>query len=179
VAVILLGVVLCGCRSTQGPAAPSSSATPVQAVSTLAAPVVHIAPLPVRPVTKSQRTTPDKCPATNPGAPVAPSEVLLTCDLGRTTLFKLCPEALQLALTHVDPPRALPYEVILTLDSPSATAWASFTAAHLHSHVAFIRDDLVLEAPIIEDRVTSERVAVTIQTAQATNQLAQLAGRPA
>jgi hypothetical protein len=179
-AVIALGAVLCGCHSTPHPAAATSSATP--APTTSAPPVVHIQPLPVRAVTKSQVTTPDKCPPTNPGTPVAPTAVLLTCDLGRSTLFTLSPEALQLTLTRVDPPKALPgefYEVIMTLDSSSAAAWASFTAAHLHSHVAFVRDDLVLEAPIIEEPVTSGRVAVTTQTAPAADQLAQLAGRPA
>lgn len=67
----------------------------------------------------------------------------------------------------------------LTLDPSSATAWASFTAAHLRDHVAFIRDDLVLEAPIIEEQVTSGRIVQTTQTAQFAGQLAQLAGRPA
>jgi hypothetical protein len=181
-AVILFGAVLCGCHSTQHSPAATSSATAAPAPMTSVPPVVHIAPLPVRPVTKSQPTTPDKCPPTNPGAPVAPTAVLVTCDLGRSTLFTLGPEALQLALTHVDPPKALPgefYEVIMTLETPAAAAWASFTAAHLHSHVAFIRDELVLEAPIIEEPVTSGRVAVTTQTAPAADQLAQLAGRPA
>jgi preprotein translocase subunit SecD len=65
------------------------------------------------------------------------------------------------------------------MDPPSATAWASFTVAHLRAHVAFIRDDLVLEAPIIEEQVTSGQVALTTQTAPAADQLAQLAGRRA
>jgi preprotein translocase subunit SecD len=161
--------------------APASTSTTTP-TSQSAAPVVRIAPLPVRPVQKSQPTTPDKCPATNPNAPVASTAVLVTCDLGRTTVFTLLPEALQLGLAHVDPPKSLTvgfYEVHLTLDPPSATSWASFTAAHLHSHIAFIRDDLVLEAPIIEEPVTSGQVALTTQTAAAADQLAQLAGRPA
>ena len=89
---------------------------------------------------------------------------------------------MRLVLTHVDPPTALTsgfYEVTLTMDPPSATAWAAFTAANLHDHVAFIRDDLVLEAPIIEEQVTSGRVALTTETPQVADQLAQLAGRPA
>jgi hypothetical protein len=56
------------------------------------------------PVQKSQPTTPDKCPATNPNAPAAPINVLITYDLARTTLYTLGPEAMQLGLTHVDPP---------------------------------------------------------------------------
>jgi preprotein translocase subunit SecD len=89
---------------------------------------------------------------------------------------------MRLALTHVDPPQPLTsgfYEVNLTMDPSSAAAWAAFTAAHLHAHVAFIRDDLVLEAPIIEEQVTSGKIALTTQTPQAADQLAQLAGRPA
>jgi preprotein translocase subunit SecD len=72
------------------------------------------------------------------------------------------------------------YEVNLTMDPPSAAAWAAFTAAHLHAHVAFTRDNLVLEAPIIEEQVAaSGKIALTTQTPQAADQLAQLARRPA
>jgi len=60
----------------------------------------------------------------------------------------------------------------------ATTAWASHTAAHAHDHVAFIRDDLVSEPPIIEEQVTSGRIALTPQTPQAADQLAQLASRP-
>ncbi len=180
--VILIGAVLCGCQPTQHPASPTTSANTSTPTSQSVVPVVNIQPLPVRPVQKSQPTTPDNCPATNPNAPVAPTEVLTTCDLARTTLYTLRPEAMQLGLTHVDSPKALTadfYEVNLTMDPSSAAAWASFTAAHLNAHIAFIRDDLVLEAPIIEEQVTSGQIALTTQTAQAADQLAQLAGRPA
>ena len=88
----------------------------------------------------------------------------------------------QARVTHVDPAASLTsgfYEVSLTMDPSSAAAWAAFTAAHLQDHVAFIRDDLVLEAPIIEERVTSGKIALTTETAQGADQLAQLAGRPA
>jgi preprotein translocase subunit SecD len=113
---------------------------------------------------------------------VAPSDVLVACDLAQTTLYTLAPEAMQLALTQVDPPKSLTssfYEVNLTMDPPSAAAWAAFTAAHLHAHVAFIRDDLVLEAPIIEEQVSSGKIALTTQNPQAADQLAQLARGPA
>ena len=182
--VIALGAVTCGCHSTQHQASPTTTTTtPAPPTTTQpAAPAVHIQPLPVRPVQKSQPTTSNKCPATNPNAPAAPINVLITCDLARTTLYTLGPEAMQLGLTHVDPPKSLTagfYEVLLTLDPPSAPTWASFTAAHLHDDIAFIRDDLVLEAPMIEEQVTSGQIALTPQTPQAADQLAQLAGRPA
>ena len=180
--VILLGAVTCGCHATQHPASPTTSTTKAPTTTQSVAPVVNIQPLPVRPVEKSQPTTPDKCPAMNPNAPAAPTDGLITCDLARTTRYTLGPEAMRLALTQVDPPKSLTagfYEVLLTLDPPSATAWASFTAAHLHDHVAFIRDDLVLEAPMIEEQVTSGQIALTTQTVQAADQLAQMAGRPA
>jgi preprotein translocase subunit SecD len=89
---------------------------------------------------------------------------------------------MRLALTHVDAPTSLTsgfYEVSLTMDPSSAAAWAAFTVTHLQDHVAFMRDDLVLEAPIIEGQVTSGKIALTTQSAQAADQLAQLAGRPA
>ena len=178
-----LGAVMCGCHSTQQHASPAASTTAATSTTTQpAAPAGNIQPLPVRPVQKSQPTAPDKCPATNPTAPMAPGNVLVTCDVARTTLYTLGPETTRLTLTHVDPPTALTsgfYEVSLTLDPPSAAAWAAFTAAHLHDHVAFVRDDLVLEAPIIEEQVTSGKIAMTTQTSQAADQLAHLAGRPA
>lgn len=181
--ILLLVAMSCGCHSTQHQARPATSRTTV--VSTTAppaAPPVNIQPLPVRPVQKSQPATADKCPATNPGAPVAPADILVTCDLARTTVYTLGPESMRLGLTHVDPPESLTsgyYVVSLTMDPSSAAAWAAFTAAHLHDHVAFVRDDLVLEAPTIEEQVTSGKIALTTQTAQAADQLAQLAGRPA
>jgi hypothetical protein len=181
--ILLLGAVMCGCHSTQHPASPTTSSTAAAPTTTQSlTPAANIQPLPVRPVQKSQPTTPNKCPATNPSAPVAPANVLVTCDLARTTLYTLGPETMRLALTHVDPPKALTsgyYVVSLTMDPPSAAAWAAFTAGHLQDHVAFIRDDLVLEAPIIEEQVTSGTIALTTQTAQAADQLAQLASRPA
>jgi len=180
--VLLLGAVMCGCHSTQHQAPPTTSTTTAVPTTTQsAAAAVNIQPLPVRPVQKSQPTTPNKCPATNPGAPVPPANVLVTCDLARTTVYTLGPETMRPVLTQVDPPKSMTsgfYEVSLTMDPPSAAAWAAFTAAHLHAHVAFIRDDLVLEAPIIEEQVTSGKIALTTQTAQAADQLAQLADRP-
>jgi hypothetical protein len=180
---LLLGAVLCGCHSTphHNPATtPTSPAAPT--TTQPAAPTVTIQPLPVRPVQKSQPTVPNKCPATNPSAPAAPANVLVTCDLAKTTLYTLGPETMRLALIHVDPPAALTsgfYEVSLTMDPVSAAAWSTFTGTHLQDHVAFVRDDLVLEAPIIVEPVTSGKIALTTQTAQAADQLAQLAARPA
>jgi preprotein translocase subunit SecD len=180
--IVLLGAAVSGCHSAQHHASPTTStAVPAPTTTVVAAPV-SIQPLPVRPVRKSQPTTSNKCPAANPNARVAPGDVLIACDLAQTTLYTLAPEAMQLALTQVDPPKSLTssfYEVNLTMDPPSAAAWAAFTAAHLHAHVAFIRDDLVLEAPIIEEQVTSGKIALTTQSPQAADQLAQLARRPA
>jgi preprotein translocase subunit SecD len=182
--ILLLGAAVSGCHSAHyqaSPTTPTAAAAPTTTTQ-LPAPPVSIQPLPVRPVQKSQPTTSNKCPATNPNARVAPSDVLVACDLAQTTPYTLAPEAMQLALTQVDPPKSLTssfYEVNLTMDPPSAAAWAAFTAAHLHAHVAFTRDDLVLEAPLIEKQVTYGKIALTTQTPQAADQLAQLARRPA
>jgi hypothetical protein len=182
VSVILLGAVACGCHAAHHPAAPAPPAgTPAPTIKP-APPAVNIQPLPVRAVQKSQPTTPDKCPATNPNAPIPSANVLITCDLARTTLYTLGPESMQLGLTQVDSPKLLTsdfYEVNLRMNPSSATAWASFTAEHPHAHIAFIREDLVLEAPIVEELVSSGQIALTTQTARAADQLAQLAGRPA
>jgi len=179
--VILFGAAISGCHSTQLPVSPAKPMTTAAPTTQSVAPPVRIQPLPVREVQKSQPAASDKCPVTNPNVPVAPTDVLITCDVVRSTLYTLGPETMQLVLAHVDAPKSLTsgfYEVNLMLDPSSALAWASFTEAHLHSHVAFIRDDLVLEAPTIESQVTSGQVALTTQTAEAADQLAQLAGRP-
>lgn len=180
----LLAPLVCGCHAARHGAAPTTTSTthtPAPATTTSATPIVKIAPLPVRPVTKSQPASPQKCPAVDPNHPVAPTDAFTACDVGRTTLYTLDPEAMQLGLMHVEPPRSLAagfYDVTLILDPPSASAWASYTAAHPKDHVAFLRDSLVLEAPIIEGPVTSGRIALTTQTAEGAAQLAQLAGRP-
>jgi hypothetical protein len=182
-AALVLGALLCGCHSTQHPAAhpaSTSTATPPPPTTSVA-PVVRIRPLPVRPVRGSKMTTPERCPVTNPGAPVAPTAVLTTCDLARTMLYTLGPEAMQLVLIRVDPPKPLTaeyFEVHLTMDAASATAWASYTTEHLHGHIAFVRDELVLEAPTIEEPVSSGQIALTTQTAPAADELARLAGQP-
>ena len=184
--VSLLAALVCSCQSAPHQPARTTTTTttttpPPATTTTTVAPILRIQPLPVRPVRKSQLTTPEKCPATNPDPPAAPTATLTTCDIARTTVYTLGPEAMQLGLIHVDPPKSLTadfFEVTLILDPPSADAWATFTAAHLKDHMAFVRDNLVLEAPIIEDQVTSGRIALTTQTAQGAAQLAQLAGRP-
>jgi hypothetical protein len=180
---LLLGALACGCHPAQHPAAPTTTSTSIPAPAPPAVvPATRIQPLPVRPVEKSQPTTPDKCPPSNPAALAPPVNVLVTCDLARTTRYTLGPETMRLELTHVDAPRPLTsdfYEVNLTMDPASATAWASYTAEHLHAHIAFIRDDLVLESPMIQSQVTSGQIALTTQTAAAAAHLAQLAGRPA
>ncbi len=181
----LLAVLVCSCQQAHKPAPSSSSSTvaPITTPPPPPPPIVKIAPLPVRPVTKSQPTTPaSKCPVLDPNAPVPPTDKLTTCDIGRNTIYTLGPETMQLGLINVDPPKSLTadfYQVTLVLDPPSTTAWAAFTAAHLKDHMAFIRDNLVLDAPIIEEQVTSGRIVVTTQTAQGAAQLAQLAGHPA
>lgn len=178
--VILLGAVMSGCHSAQ-PAAPAKPTTTAPTSQSVAA-AAKIRPLSVRPVQRSKAITPDKCPANNPNAPVAPADVLTTCDLARTTLYTLGPEAIQLMLTRVDPPKPLTadyYQVNLRMVPASSSAWAAFTAEHLRAHIAFVRDDLVLEAPVIQEPVSSGQIALTTQTAQAADELAQLAGRPA
>jgi preprotein translocase subunit SecD len=181
--ILLLGAAASGCHSAQRHAsATTSTATVAPTTTRSAAPAVNIQPLPVRPVQKSQPNTSNNCPAANPNVRAAPSDVLVACDLAHTIVYTPAPEAMQLALTQVDPPRSLTssfYEVNLTMDPPSTAAWAAYTAAHLHAHVAFTRDNLVLEAPIIEEQITSGKLALTTQSPQAADQLAQLAGRAA
>ena len=83
--LLLSCTLLSSCHSQSPLPHPSPSSTTTTTTTPVAAPpVVHIQPLPVRPVLKSQMTAPEKCPATNPNAPVAPTDKLTTCDLVRT-----------------------------------------------------------------------------------------------
>ncbi|BBY10279.1 hypothetical protein MMARJ_10190 [Mycobacterium marseillense] len=181
----LLVTLTVGCHEAHKPApsSPPTTGTSTAPAPPPAPPVVKIAPLPVRPVTKSHPTTPaTKCPDMGPNVPVAPADALNTCDISGANVYTLGPETMQLGLIHVEPPKALTadfFEVTLVLDPPSTAAWALFTAEHVKDHVAFIRDNLVLEAPIIEEQVTSGRIVLTTQTAEGAAQLAQLVGRPA
>jgi preprotein translocase subunit SecD len=187
--VIVVAAVLCACQSPQHSASPTSSVlttvpTSAPTATPSAGPVAKIKPRPVRPQLKSQPTTPDKCPATNPNAPVAATDVLTTCDLDRTTLYTLGPEGMELGLTRVDVPKPEPngfsgYEIEVTMDALSAAAWASYTAANIGTRVGFIRDDLVISAGIIQESVSSGKTTLFAKTAQKADQVAQLAGRPA
>ncbi|WP_240430636.1 preprotein translocase subunit SecD [Mycobacterium shigaense] len=164
------------------PAAPATSTAKPPPATTQPAPrVATILPLPVRPVQKSQPTSSHKCLPVDPSAPTPPASVL-TCDLARATLYMLGPESMRLGLTRVDPPKPLTsdfYEVNLVMNPASTTTWTACTNGHPHDHIAFVRDDLVLEAPIIQEVVSSCQVALSTQTALAADQLAQLAGGPA
>jgi hypothetical protein len=185
-AVVVLGALLGGCHSTRQPAPPAASSTvkttttPMTSTQSIPA-ATRIRPLAVRPVRGSKMTTSDKCPTIDPNAQVAPADVLVTCDLARTNLYTLGPEIMQIVLTRVDPPTPLTadyFEVHLSMDPSSAAAWATFTTDHLHAHIAFVRGDLVLEAPTIQEPVTSGHIALTTQTAAAADELARLAAQP-
>jgi hypothetical protein len=181
--VILIGAVICGCQSTQHPASSTTSTNTSAPTSQSVAPVVKIQPMPIRPVQNQQPITPDKCPPTNPNNPVAATDVLTTCSLDRTHLYTLAPQAMLLGLTYVDSPKPSEtsgsYEVSLTLDASSATAWTAFMAEHVGTQVGFIRDDVVLDAPMIQEASTSGRILLYARTSQQADQVAQLARRPA
>lgn len=118
--------------------------------TTTTAPALTIKPLPVRPVVSAFVTTPEKCPP--PPESASPEDPLRICDIPRTAVYELEPEALTLQLTNVDTfrnPLTGAQTVQLTMTPESATQFGTFTAGLVGKQVAFVRDDTVVWGPKI------------------------------
>jgi len=117
--------------------------------TTSAAPVLTIKPLSVRPVISAFVTTPEQCPAP---APVAPDQPTRVCDLPKTAVYELSPEALRVDLTHVDSlrnPLTGLETVQMTMTTDSARQFGDFTAGQVGKQVAFVRGATVVWGPKI------------------------------
>ena len=121
--------------------------TPVAPTTTK--PVVTIKPLPVRPVVSAFVTTPEQCPAP---APVPPDKPMRICDIPKTAVYELGPEAVRLQLTNVDSfrnPLTGAELVQMSMTADSAEEFSKYTATQVGKQVAFVRAGTVVWGPKI------------------------------
>lgn len=121
--------------------------TPVTTTTTK--PPLTIKPLPVRPVVSAFVTTPDQCP---PPDPVPPDQPMRICDINKTAVYELQPEALRVQLTDVDSflnPLTGVQLVQMTMTNESAEEFGKFTAGQVGKQVAFVRGGTVVWGPKI------------------------------
>lgn len=140
IVVPVLGVLL-------APGFNRNAATSVTPTTT--APPLTIKPLPVRPVVSAFVTTPDQCP---PPTPAPPDQPMRICDIARTAVYELQPEALRVQLTDVDSfrnPLTGVELVQMTMTNDSATEFGKFTAGQVGKQVAFVRGGTVVWGPKI------------------------------
>lgn len=124
----------------------STQTTPT---TSTAPPGPQIKPLSVRPVISAFVTTPDQCP---PPTPVSADQPARECDIPKTAVYELSPEALRVDLTKVDsfqnPLNGLQM-VQMTMTEESARKFGEFTAGQVGKQVAFVRDATVVWGPKI------------------------------
>ena len=126
--------------------------------TTSAAPVYTIKPLVVRPVVSAYVTTPDQCPAPPP-APVPPDQPMRICDITKTAVYELKPEALKVQLTKVDSfvnPLTGVQTVEMSMNKDSAEKFAKFTEGEVGKQIAFVRAGTVVWGPKIGGRIEGE-----------------------
>lgn len=129
--------------------------TPVTPTTTK--PVLTIKPLPVRPVVSAFVTTPAQCPPT-PKAPAA-DKPLRICDVNKTAVYELGPEALRLQLTNADSirnPLTGVQLVQMTMTNESAEEFGKFTAGQVGKQVAFVRAGTVVWGPKITGAIDGQ-----------------------
>ena len=124
--------------------APTTPTTP-----TTTAPPLTIKPLSVRPVVSAFVTTPDQCPPPTPAPPDAPMRI---CDIAKTAVYELQPEAMRVQLTNVDSfrnPLTGAELVQMSMTDESAQQFGQFTAGQVGKQVAFVRAGTVVWGPKI------------------------------
>jgi hypothetical protein len=117
--------------------------------TTTTAPPLTIKPLSVRPVVSAFVTTPDQCP---PPTPAPPDQPMRICDIAKTAVYELQPEALRVQLTNVDSfrnPLTGAELVQMSMTNESAEQFGQFTAGQVGKQVAFVRAGTVVWGPKI------------------------------
>jgi len=117
--------------------------------TTTTAPPLTIKPLSVRPVVSAFVTTPDQCPPPTPAPPDAPMRI---CDIAKTAVYELQPEAMRVQLTNVDSfrnPLTGVELVQMSMTDESAQQFGQFTAGQVGKQVAFVRAGTVVWGPKI------------------------------
>lgn len=125
-----------------------TSAQQVTAPTTTAPPLT-IKPLSVRPVVSAFVTTPDQCP---PPPPPQPDKPIRICDINKTAVYELRPEAMKVQLTNVDSflnPLTGVQMVQMSMTNESAEQFGTFTAGQIGKQIAFVRAGTVVWGPKI------------------------------
>jgi hypothetical protein len=117
--------------------------------TTSTAPVLTIKPLSIRPVVSAFVTTPEQCPVPPPTPPDKPLRI---CDITKTAVYELKPEAMKVQLTRVDSFRN-PLDgvetVQMAMTNESAEQFGKFTAGQVGNQIAFVRGNTVVWGPKI------------------------------
>lgn len=119
------------------------------ATTKTSAPPLTIKPLSVRPVVSAFVTTPEQCPPANPAPPDKPMRI---CDIAKTAVYELSPEALKVQLTNVDSfknPLTGVEMVQMSMTTESAQQFTKFTEGQVGKQVAFVRGGTVVWGPKI------------------------------
>ncbi|HEY7054337.1 MAG TPA: hypothetical protein VH496_19705 [Mycobacterium sp.] len=164
-----------------GGSAREKSSGPTATTRTWTPPPENIRPLQVRPV--QEMRTPDQCPPEDQPPAAPPTDPLTTCDFMRNAAYVLGPQVMEVQLTHVATLKAPTSEfhvVRITMEKASADAFGAYTAQHVGSQVAFIRDNVVVFAPKISQPLTSEGLEISGDlTEQQASDMAALLRKPA
>jgi hypothetical protein len=124
--------------------------------TTSTTPVYTIKPLAVRPVVSAFVTTPEQCP---PPTPVPPDQPMRICDIAKTAVYELKPEALRVQLTKVDSfvnPLTGVQTVELSMTKDSSEKFAKFTGGQVGNQIAFVRAGTVVWGPKIGGPIEGE-----------------------
>lgn len=153
--------------------AKNNADTPVTTTTTK--PPLTIKPLPVRPVISAFVTTPDQCPPPNPAPPDKPMRI---CDINKTAVYELQPEAMRVQLTNVDSflnPLTGVQLVQMSMTNESASEFGKFTAGQVGKQVAFVRGGTVVWGPKIAAPIDGQVLQLSGDlTAEQAKQIAKM-----
>lgn len=148
--------------------------TPVTTTTTK--PPLTIKPLPVRPVVSAFVTTPEQCPP--PPNPAPPDKPIRICDINKTAVYELQPEAMRVQLTNVDSflnPLTGVQLVQMSMTNESATEFGKFTAGQVGKQVAFVRAGTVVWGPKIAAPIDGQVLQLSGDlTAEQAKQIAKM-----
>jgi len=158
VSTIVVGAAMAFMTKDQDPSAQRANTIPTRP----APPVIGI-PLAVRPVLSPPLVAnPQDCPPVPPPTPAdAPIEV---CDVDRAAVYRLGPVGLALDLTGAGETK-LPdsefHTVQLSMTQASSTAFMQYTTANVGKQLAFVRNGVVLAAPVIGQPIDGQSIQIS------------------
>lgn len=152
-AIAVLAIVVPTFSSLLSPQFGKQADAPTTTTTTTAPPLT-IKPLPVRPVVNAFVTTPEQCPEPVEAAP--PDQPLRICDIPKTAVYQLEPQAMTLQLVKVENftnPLTGVETVQMTMTPESSEQFGKFTAGLVGRQVAFVRDGTVVWGPKISEPI--------------------------